>query len=65
MDKVYFSKALSPDSWGQEDYGCLTILLIPTKWWSVKEWKLSLSLRAEMLKRLMVAYNLEQTSHAR
>lgn len=57
-ERVFFSKALDPEDWGGKDYGCLTILLIPTKWWSLKEWKLALSLRAEMLKRLMMAYNL-------
>jgi len=34
--------------------------MIPHRWWSVKEWKLALSLRAEMLERLIVAYNSEE-----
>lgn len=58
MDRVYFSKNLDPTSWEGEDYGCLSFLLIPSKWWSIKEWQFAWSLRRTMLERLMRAHSM-------
>lgn len=49
-DKVYWSEQPDPKKWfGSGDY--LTFFLVPRRWWSIKEWKLANSLRAEMLRK--------------
>lgn len=52
QDKVYFSKLLDPEDWGNDDSGFMTFFLVPNKWWSPKAWKFANSMRAEMLKKL-------------
>lgn len=51
-NKVYWNTDIDPDKWN--DFGFMTFVLIPNKWWSISEWKLANSLRAEMLKRGLI-----------
>jgi hypothetical protein len=50
--KVYFSKALDPTNWNDNDSDYMTFFLVPRKWWSIEAWKLANSLRFRMLSKL-------------
>ena len=38
--RVYFSNKEDPDSWNC-NAGTINVILIPKKWWSLKEWKMA------------------------
>ena len=43
-NKVYFSnrETNEVDDWGFDDAGQLKVLIVPIKWWSIKDWKFAL-----------------------
>ena len=49
MEKVYFSKILDLEDWSSNDCSYMTLFFIPNRWWSIKDWKFALSMRARML----------------
>lgn len=42
MNKVYFSSRDWTNDWSCKDSGHLKIIVLPTRWWSIKEWKLAI-----------------------
>ena len=52
-NKLYFSHCFDPEHWKDDGCGILNVLLIPKRWWSIKEWKFALSLRSRFLEHMM------------
>lgn len=46
MSKIYFSEIPDAGDWIKEnDSGIMNIILIPKRWWSIKDWKIALDFR--------------------
>ena len=45
---------MNGDSWGAwVDGDYMTMILIPRRWWSIKDWKFAWEVRANMMKAFM------------
>lgn len=51
-EKIYWSNVPDPTNWGDDSADYMTFVLVPSKWWSIKAWKLANEFRVELLRRL-------------
>jgi hypothetical protein len=52
-EKFYWSDFMPLDAWRDDDADCMTFVLIPRKWWSIKAWKMANRFRTHLLNKLM------------
>ena len=47
-NRFYFSNIPDENSWSSNDNNEMRMILLPKKWWSIKEWKLAKDLMKEL-----------------